>query len=275
MTDATDLDAILEIAPPFSQEAHIADPATLKFKCPNCGQSLEAPEDMIGETADCPTCERQLTVPRPNRAPGPARTPFDQLKQRDAERKPMDKISELQQKANTPQRITIAIITPLILLVFGYGVIDMLISSYDSPLEDFDETWWMWGVVLLLIGGFEFFWFRDPTSRQRTTSSATSPFGEREVKQPSATAVTICSIIGWICIVIAWMALYSGGDWGDHDILDAIKYGNIGYALGAFTGACIIPGITLASGLVIRRHGAGVALIVAGAITIIASFFIM
>ena len=35
----------------------------IKFKCPACDQDLEAPEDMAGETVECPTCETQLSVP--------------------------------------------------------------------------------------------------------------------------------------------------------------------------------------------------------------------
>lgn len=35
----------------------------IRFLCPNCGQSLEAPMDMAGETVECPTCTKGIDVP--------------------------------------------------------------------------------------------------------------------------------------------------------------------------------------------------------------------
>lgn len=37
--------------------------ADLKFTCPKCRQSLEAPEDMLGQTVQCPSCSTTITVP--------------------------------------------------------------------------------------------------------------------------------------------------------------------------------------------------------------------
>ena len=47
-----------------------------KFKCPHCEQSLEAPEDMLGETIECPACRGsiQLPTPEPATSPLPARS---------------------------------------------------------------------------------------------------------------------------------------------------------------------------------------------------------
>ncbi|MBN2132856.1 MAG: hypothetical protein JW741_25370 [Sedimentisphaerales bacterium] len=33
-----------------------------KFKCPHCGQSLDAPDAMRGEETECPACSRPVTV---------------------------------------------------------------------------------------------------------------------------------------------------------------------------------------------------------------------
>jgi len=33
-----------------------------KFNCPNCGQSLAVPEEMLGQTLDCPACSQPLTL---------------------------------------------------------------------------------------------------------------------------------------------------------------------------------------------------------------------
>jgi len=38
-----------------------------KFNCPQCNQSLEAPEDMVGETIKCPACSNIITVAIPTR----------------------------------------------------------------------------------------------------------------------------------------------------------------------------------------------------------------
>lgn len=35
----------------------------IKFNCPACSQSLEAPPDMAGEQIECPTCEKEITIP--------------------------------------------------------------------------------------------------------------------------------------------------------------------------------------------------------------------
>ena len=36
----------------------------VRFTCPSCGQTLEAPPDMCGEMVDCPKCEISIEVPR-------------------------------------------------------------------------------------------------------------------------------------------------------------------------------------------------------------------
>jgi membrane protein YdbS with pleckstrin-like domain/DNA-directed RNA polymerase subunit RPC12/RpoP len=40
-----------------------------KFNCPHCGQSLEAPEDMGGQSIDCPSCSKPLVIPAPAAPP--------------------------------------------------------------------------------------------------------------------------------------------------------------------------------------------------------------
>lgn len=52
-----------------------------KFNCPHCNQSLEAPEDMLGETLDCPSCGGQIALPAPERpAPAPPSPPARQTR---------------------------------------------------------------------------------------------------------------------------------------------------------------------------------------------------
>lgn len=37
--------------------------SALKFNCPLCNQSLEAPDDMAGEEIECPSCNRRINIP--------------------------------------------------------------------------------------------------------------------------------------------------------------------------------------------------------------------
>lgn len=39
--------------------------ADINFDCPLCGQNLEAPPDMAGETIECPACSQQIQIPAP------------------------------------------------------------------------------------------------------------------------------------------------------------------------------------------------------------------
>lgn len=43
----------------------------LKFNCPHCKQSLEAPEDMLGQTIECPACNGSIQLPEPEQKPAP------------------------------------------------------------------------------------------------------------------------------------------------------------------------------------------------------------
>lgn len=42
-----------------------------KFNCPHCNQSLEAPEEMLGETIECPACNGSIQLPAPEPKPVP------------------------------------------------------------------------------------------------------------------------------------------------------------------------------------------------------------
>jgi len=41
--------------------------ADIKFNCPSCKRSLEAPADMAGQLIDCPTCMESIEIPIPTR----------------------------------------------------------------------------------------------------------------------------------------------------------------------------------------------------------------
>ena len=44
----------------------------VRFTCVKCGQTLEAPGEMAGETVECPSCQEALVVPAPAEDPAAA-----------------------------------------------------------------------------------------------------------------------------------------------------------------------------------------------------------
>ena len=50
-------------ATPETPAAPETPPAAISFKCPGCGQEIEAPSDAIGLDAECPMCGRIVVVP--------------------------------------------------------------------------------------------------------------------------------------------------------------------------------------------------------------------
>jgi len=46
----------------------------ITFNCPYCEQKVEAPEEMAGTKADCPTCQCELQIPNQSE-PKPASPP--------------------------------------------------------------------------------------------------------------------------------------------------------------------------------------------------------
>lgn len=37
--------------------------ADINFNCPHCGQNLNGPEEMAGETIECPVCQKSFEIP--------------------------------------------------------------------------------------------------------------------------------------------------------------------------------------------------------------------
>ena len=53
----------------------------IKFNCPHCNQSLEAPTDMVGQLIECPSCKQTLEVARSQaRSSASTSAPQDQTK---------------------------------------------------------------------------------------------------------------------------------------------------------------------------------------------------
>ena len=47
----------------------------LTFNCPHCEQSLEIPEELLGQTVECPSCNGAIELSKPEPKPDPAPTP--------------------------------------------------------------------------------------------------------------------------------------------------------------------------------------------------------
>ena len=39
--------------------------ANFEFNCPHCNQALEAPDEMLGQTIECPSCSKAINLPTP------------------------------------------------------------------------------------------------------------------------------------------------------------------------------------------------------------------
>lgn len=37
--------------------------ADINFNCPHCGQNLNGPEEMAGQTIECPACQKEFQIP--------------------------------------------------------------------------------------------------------------------------------------------------------------------------------------------------------------------
>jgi len=37
--------------------------ADINFNCPHCGQNLNGPEEMAGQSIDCPVCQKSFEIP--------------------------------------------------------------------------------------------------------------------------------------------------------------------------------------------------------------------
>ncbi len=38
----------------------------ITVSCPHCGELLEAPSELVGESVECPTCQAEFEIPDPN-----------------------------------------------------------------------------------------------------------------------------------------------------------------------------------------------------------------
>jgi len=95
-----------------------------------------------------------------------------------------------------------------------------------------------------------------------------------KAKTGSASNV-VCLIVGWICLLLQFAALYNGGESHHGDILRSLGSGNIGSVLGSFLGGGFLSIIAMILGVKIRKTGAGVVLMVVAGIAMLITVFVM
>jgi DNA-directed RNA polymerase subunit RPC12/RpoP len=49
--------------------------ASIEFMCAHCRETLEATDDMAGQTVECPSCGTELTIPQARAGGAPAAGP--------------------------------------------------------------------------------------------------------------------------------------------------------------------------------------------------------
>src|ERR1039457_3871391 len=96
-----------------------------------------------------------------------------------------------------------------------------------------------------------------------------------EEEQKSSTSAVVRSLVGWLCLLIHWAAIYNSNDLHQGYILRSLVNGEIGYALGSFFGGGFLMIIAMVMGVTIRKSGAGVALMVAAGITMLITVFVI
>lgn len=85
--------------------------------------------------------------------------------------KPAEAVDKLHKSTNTPQRVIVALAVPILAILIGYGAIHLIANAmrggywlHDCTPLALIHTWWMWAIVLGIVGVFEFFWFRTRQS---------------------------------------------------------------------------------------------------------------
>jgi hypothetical protein len=92
---------------------------------------------------------------------------------------PLKKVEQINRSANPKQRVLLAVLVPIGILLIGYGIMRILNanswdlvreSSFCDPTE-LDESWWGWLIVVVIIGVYEWKLFGLGNMAQMTTVS--------------------------------------------------------------------------------------------------------
>ena len=130
----------------------------MKIPCSNCNQRLEIPEELAGQTIECPACKASLTVPTPEPASPP--TPQVQVTPPQAARPQAPtpkrktasapKAASPRQSKSLPHKLTIAAVTiaavvVLILFLKG-GESEKTVSAWEEYKAASEAEGWKYGL---------------------------------------------------------------------------------------------------------------------------------
>jgi len=74
-------------------------------------------------------------------------------------------VDQIDKTSNPIQRIIVAIVAPIVIVLLGYGLMNILdnngpLRRHVSP-DELDESWWLWLIIITCVGIFEYTWFRN------------------------------------------------------------------------------------------------------------------
>jgi len=81
-----------------------------KFNCPHCNQHLEAPQELMGQTLPCPSCNGAIRLPDPQPDPTPIRIPVAQR----PTHVPPSELPNQPATRGSPRTVMVAIIAALV-----------------------------------------------------------------------------------------------------------------------------------------------------------------
>ena len=118
----------------------------MKFTCPKCKQSLEAPEEMLGQLIDCPSCGQTIEVPR--------RSPTLNYPRPKPQAQPIRSSSKFPIIINASPRALYAIYVHTgIVLACGLLIASWLTSIFGSETSERGGIVFLWTVYFLFTVG--------------------------------------------------------------------------------------------------------------------------
>ena len=118
----------------------------MKFMCPKCKQSLEAPEEMMGQLIDCPSCGQPIEVP--------LRSPTLNHPRPKPQMQPLKSSPKFPIVINaSPRALYAKYVHTGIVLIFGLLISSWLTSLFGSETGERGGVVLLWTVYLLFLAG--------------------------------------------------------------------------------------------------------------------------
>lgn len=160
----------------------------IKFDCPHCKQSLEAPEDMANDLIDCPSCGKTLQVPLPPKTTPKLRIKSDQAPHL-SQAKPMPPPACRYCGAPAPHGAVFCVACGRDLKTgrqFRTETESAIPRRRESPrpVQQSSNSGWIVLLVLIVAGYFGYQIYRDKTPGNSTTATATRAQREAPAAQP-------------------------------------------------------------------------------------------